>query len=66
MQPIGKPGSNNLATKPNKLHVHVDNEIKHVATTSIKKEIKFQISTIKIYGNNNYKQKTYKSHGTKE
>jgi hypothetical protein len=66
MQPIGKPNSNNLATKPKKLHVHVDNETKHAATTSIKKEIKFQVSTIKIYDNNNYKQETYRSHGTKE
>ncbi len=29
-----------------RLHVHVDNETKHVATISTKKEIKFQNATL--------------------
>ncbi len=41
-QPTCKPSNNNLATKPRRLHAHVDNETKLVATTSTKKEIKFQ------------------------
>jgi len=45
-QPTGKPGSNNPATKPRRLHAHVDNETQHAATTSPKKEIKFQDATL--------------------
>jgi hypothetical protein len=45
-QPTCKPNNNNPITKPNRLHVHVDNETKHVATTSTKKEIKFQNATL--------------------
>jgi hypothetical protein len=41
-----KLGSNNLARKPRRLHVHVDNETKHVVTISTKKEIKFQNATL--------------------
>lgn len=45
-QPTGKPGSNNPATKPRRLHAHVDIETQHAATTSTKKEIKFQNATL--------------------
>jgi hypothetical protein len=40
-QPTSKLGSNNPATKPKRLHAHVDNETKHATTTSTKKDIKF-------------------------
>jgi len=45
-QPTSKLGNNNLATKFRRLRIHVDNEIKHVATTSTKNEIKFQNATL--------------------
>ncbi len=45
-QPTCKLGNNNLATKPRRLHAHVDNETKLVATTSTKKEIRFQNATL--------------------
>jgi len=45
-QQIGKPSNNNSATKPKRLHAHVDNETKHVATISTKKKIKFQNATL--------------------
>jgi hypothetical protein len=44
--PIGKPGNNNPATKPKRLHAVMDNETEHVAITSTKKEIKFHNATI--------------------
>jgi hypothetical protein len=48
-QPTNKPSNNNLATKPRRLHVHVDNEIEHVAVTSTKKGIKFQNATLSTF-----------------
>jgi hypothetical protein len=42
MQPIGKPGSNSLTTKPMRLHVHVDNETKHATTTSTRRKSSFK------------------------
>ncbi len=45
-QPTNKPSNSNSTTKPKTLHAHVDNEIEHVTTTSIKKEIKFQNATL--------------------
>jgi len=45
-QPTCKLANNNSATKPKILHAHVDDEIKHAATTSTKKEIKFQNATL--------------------
>ncbi len=53
-RPTSKPNSNNLATKPRRLHVHVDNETEHTATTSTNKEIKFsECHTTGICDNNN-------------
>ncbi len=48
-QPTGKPTNNNVTTKPKRLHAHVDNETKLAATTSTKKEIKFQNATLSRY-----------------
>ncbi len=45
-QPTCKSSSNNLVTKPMRLHAHVDNETEHVVTTSTKKEIKFHNATL--------------------
>jgi hypothetical protein len=42
-QPIGKPSNNNIVTKPMRLHVHVDNETKHDATTSTRKKSSFRM-----------------------